>query len=60
MIGNNTIKINQATMVEAVQGYFDMQMKGHVVLSVKKDTQYSSSEGFEVEFRNEEGEEGKS
>lgn len=60
MRGNNTIKINQATMIEAVQGYFDLQMKGHVVLSVKKDTQYSSSEGFEVEFTDKAGEEGKS
>ena len=59
MKGLTTIEINQATMVEAMQQYFDAQLKEpHVVKTVKKASSSSSSTGgyaasdsFEVEFK---------
>ncbi len=52
MKGKTTIQINQATMVEAIQQYFDKQLaSAHTVKSVLKDKNvYSDAEGFVVEF----------
>jgi len=52
MKGNNTVTINQATMIEAMQLYFDAQLKTpHTVVDVKKNpNDYSGVEGFIVSF----------
>lgn len=52
MKGNNTLSINQATMIEAMQMYFDAQLAmKQTVLSVSKDTSnYSSADAFLVSF----------
>lgn len=52
MKGQATIKLNQATMVEALQQYFDAQFKTpHVVTSVRKDSAPShGADTFEVEL----------
>lgn len=52
MKGVNVISINQATMVEAMQLYFDAQLATkQLVVSVKKDgTKYGSCDEFTVEF----------
>ncbi len=53
MKGSTTIKINQATMIEAVQMYLDAQLSnGHTVTSVKAmpSGAYADQGCFEIEF----------
>lgn len=52
MKGQITIKLNQATMVEALQQYFDAQLKtSHAVKNVRKDSAAShGADTFEVEL----------
>lgn len=52
MKGRNVITINQATMLEAMQRYFDEQLTaGHTVKRVSKDaTVYSQEESFVIDF----------
>jgi hypothetical protein len=51
MKGNNTIDMNGATMIEAVQMYLDSQFTGkHTVKSVKAKTGGYNDVGFEIEI----------
>lgn len=51
MKGSNDLRINAATMVEAIQMWADATFKERVVVtSVKKDTN-NQTEGFIVSFR---------
>lgn len=52
MKGKSVMQINQATMIEAMQQYFDKQLTTtHTVKSVIKDTNvYGSIDSFVVEF----------
>lgn len=52
MKGRLSIAMNQATMVDAMQQYFDKQLTApHTVQNVKRDpSSYSEPEGFIVEF----------
>lgn len=57
MRGINTLFINQATMIEAMQLYFDQQLstKQKVIgIELDKDTVYGQPSGFVVSFSDEE------
>ncbi len=50
MKGRNTLQINQATLVEAVQYWLDREMKtAPKVLSVKHNSKYIGADVFDVE-----------
>ncbi len=50
MIGNNEIKINQATMIEAIQEYFDKRYTSKIkITKVTGSTINNYSETFSIE-----------
>jgi hypothetical protein len=51
MKGAITVKLNQATMVEAMQQYFDTQLaKPHMVKIVRRTSETVGIDSFEVEL----------
>lgn len=52
MKGGNSLSINQSTIIEAMQMYFDAQLSTkQIVKSVKKDTsKYAGCDEFIVDF----------